>query len=378
MMQPRPAPNCVRRWSCGARSSSKWRIEKWCPHACADRSNKRQTVQRCSRDQTTPDHSRYCRRQCSRQNDDHARARKHPRRQLRHARLHRRLSQIRPEGTRGARHHGAASRGQLHGRDRAAPGASALRSADPQAGVRPRHRHPCPTRVCPATPVRHRRGPVGLYHPNHAAVLRCQSLSCPAGRDAEAVENQARYDQARLHHRAGAQGTRGPGSRLARLYPPPEGVSPQEAGRNLNVRLVLRPTIPHPDLSYLVDSNHPDSGVRLILGRDDGRPVDFLEIDGDVAAQHATELENAIWQHLPDLRPVAEDQIGNYLDRAEKKHSAPHAVTQLLITYHLLRKYSDLSQLPFAPPVAALSRLGSMPTPLSLSELGTVINTGSK
>ena len=154
----------------------------------------------------------------------------------------------------------------------------------------------------------------------------------------------------------------------------PEGVSPAEAGGNLNVRLVLRPTIPHPDLSYLVDSNHPDSGVRLKLGRDEGRPVDFLEIDGDVASQHATELEDAIWQHLPDLRPVGDDQIGNYLDRAEKKHSSPLAVTQLLITYHLLRKYTDLTQLPFAPPVAALSRLGSMPTPLSLSELGAVIS----
>jgi len=38
-----------------------------------------------------------------------------------------------------------------------------------------------------------------------------------------------------------------------------------------------------------------------------------------------------------------------------------------LITYHLLRKYSDLTQLPFAPPVAALSRIGSIPTPLSSS-----------
>ncbi len=66
MMQPRPAQNCVRRWNCGARSSSESRIEKWCAHACADRSNKCQTVQRCSRDQTTPDHSRYRRRQCSR------------------------------------------------------------------------------------------------------------------------------------------------------------------------------------------------------------------------------------------------------------------------------------------------------------------------
>jgi phosphoribulokinase len=147
----------------------------------------------------------------------------------------------------------------------------------------------------------------------------------------------------------------------------PEGIPPEQAGRNLNVQLVLRPTVPHPDLSYLVDSNHPDSGVRLKLGRDDGRPVDFLEIDGDVAEQHACELEDAIWQHIPDLRPVNDDQIGNYLDRTEKKHSSPLAVTQLLITYHLLRKYSDVSQLPFAPPVAALSRIGSIPTPLSSS-----------
>jgi phosphoribulokinase len=154
----------------------------------------------------------------------------------------------------------------------------------------------------------------------------------------------------------------------------PEGIPPEQAGQNLDVQLVLRPTVPHPDLSYLVDSNHPDSGVRLKLGRDDGRPVDFLEIDGDVAEQHASELEDAIWQHLPDLRPVNDDQIGNYLDRSEKKHSSPLAVTQLLITYHLLRKYSDVSQLPFAPPVAALSRLGSMPTTLSSSRLEAVIS----
>ena len=62
---------------------------------------------------------------------------------------------------------------------------------------------------------------------------------------------------------------------------PPEGVSPERAGPNLNVRLVLRPTIPHPDLSYLLESpNHSDSGVRLLLGRDEGKPCDFLEIDG--------------------------------------------------------------------------------------------------
>ncbi|HWI59586.1 MAG TPA: phosphoribulokinase, partial [Bacillota bacterium] len=79
---------------------------------------------------------------------------------------------------------------------------------------------------------------------------------------------------------------------------PPAGASPESPGERLNVRLVLRPTIPHPDLTYLVDIDE-NTGVRLLLGRDTGRPVDFLEIDGDVATQHASELENAIWQHLP-------------------------------------------------------------------------------
>ncbi len=140
---------------------------------------------------------------------------------------------------------------------------------------------------------------------------------------------------------------------------PPEGVPPEEAGPHLNARLVLRPTIPHPDLSYLVDdAQKPASGIRLELGRDNGRPVDFLEIEGNVTGEQAIRLEDAIWQHLPDLRPVREDQFGGYQDRMEVRHSHPLALTQLLLTYHLLRKYSDIAKLPFAAPVAALSRLG--------------------
>jgi phosphoribulokinase len=143
-------------------------------------------------------------------------------------------------------------------------------------------------------------------------------------------------------------------------FHPDEGTEPEKAGPNLNVQLVLRPTIPHPDLTYLIDGTHHNStDIRLQLGRDGGRPVDFLEIAGDVSVGNATRLEDAIWQHLPDLRPVREDQFGDYQDRTEVKHSHPLALSQLLITYHLLRKYNNLSQMPFAPPVAALSRLQS-------------------
>jgi phosphoribulokinase len=138
---------------------------------------------------------------------------------------------------------------------------------------------------------------------------------------------------------------------------PPNGTPLEAAGPNLNVRLVLRPTIPHPDLTYLCANG--TSGIRLELGRDDSRPVDFLEISGDVDAEHAAELEEKIWQHLPDLRPLNDSQFGEYLDGSEVRHSHPLALSQLLLTYHMLRKYGDVAAIPFAPPVAALSRLQS-------------------
>ncbi len=140
----------------------------------------------------------------------------------------------------------------------------------------------------------------------------------------------------------------------------PDGVRSDQADSHLNVRLVLRPTIPHPDLSYLCEQDQT-SGIRLALGRDCGRPVDFLEVDGNVSREHAAELEETIWKHLPDLRPLRADQFGDYAYGTEVRHSDPLALTQLLITYHLLRAYSKDAPIPFARPIAALSRLGSVP-----------------
>jgi phosphoribulokinase len=146
---------------------------------------------------------------------------------------------------------------------------------------------------------------------------------------------------------------------VVRFYPD----STQRDDSHLNVHLVLRPTIPHPDLSYLFDRDRKACcGVRLELGRDGGRPVDFLEIDGNVSRERANELEFQIWKHLPDLRPLSGDQFGQYVDRGDMRHSDPLALTQLLITYHLLRAYNGEAAQRFARPVAALSRLNSMPT----------------
>jgi phosphoribulokinase len=138
---------------------------------------------------------------------------------------------------------------------------------------------------------------------------------------------------------------------------PPEGLDPEESGSELDVRLTLRPTIPHPDLSYLLEDPGTGDGMRLKFGRDGGLPVDFLEIDGNVSHRQARRMEQAIWQHMPEMEPVTDAEFGEYQDERGEQYSDPLALTQLLIAYHLLRKHKDLSHLPFAAPVAALSRL---------------------
>jgi phosphoribulokinase len=146
---------------------------------------------------------------------------------------------------------------------------------------------------------------------------------------------------------------------VVRFYPPATEIDDiDEIEEHLSVRLILRPTIPHPDLSYLFDTTPAtEPGIRLELGRDDRRPVDILDIYGNVSPQQAQRLAQAIWQHLPDLEPLSADQFGHFYDNSKKRHSDPLALTQLLLTYHLLRQYSDGLSVPFARPVASFSRM---------------------
>ena len=149
---------------------------------------------------------------------------------------------------------------------------------------------------------------------------------------------------------------------------PPDGVAPEEAGApERAAALAANDLAPRPELP---DHGAPGPDWRAVrLGRDGGHPVDFLEIDGHVTPEHAAELEEAIWEHLPDLHPLGAEEFGDYQDRAEVRHSDPLAIAQLLLTYHLLRQHSHQPP-PFAPPVAAISRMHSAPV-TALAESGT-------
>ncbi|HEY9652834.1 MAG TPA: phosphoribulokinase, partial [Coleofasciculaceae cyanobacterium] len=129
------------------------------------------------------------------------------------------------------------------------------------------------------------------------------------------------------------------------FYPPDTTDEPSEqSDLLLNVRLVLRPTIPHPDFTRILNPSrsHLNSAIRLELDRDMGKPVDVLEIDGHATSEQVKELERVLCDDLPYLGRFCSlegnQDIGKVTGTTgETLQSYPLALTQLLITYHMLK-----------------------------------------
>jgi len=126
------------------------------------------------------------------------------------------------------------------------------------------------------------------------------------------------------------------------FYPPDE--KSEESDLLLNVRLVLRPTIPHPDFTIILNPSrsHLSSAIRLELDRDMGKPVDVLEIDGHATSEQVKELERMMCNEIPYLGQFCSlegnQDIGKVIGTTgEILQSYPLALTQLLITYHMLK-----------------------------------------
>ncbi|TAE52435.1 MAG: phosphoribulokinase [Nostocales cyanobacterium] len=125
------------------------------------------------------------------------------------------------------------------------------------------------------------------------------------------------------------------------FYPPQE--DEKESSGHLNVRLVLRPTIPHPDFTQIIaDNSNSDSAIRLGLGRDMGKPVDVLEVDGHATLEQVNNIEHIMCNDMPYLKNVCDREINPELGKiagttGETLQSYPLALTQLIITYHMLK-----------------------------------------
>jgi len=118
-------------------------------------------------------------------------------------------------------------------------------------------------------------------------------------------------------------------------FPDPLSRPDQNDDAHLNVRLTLHGTLHHPDLSQIIDEDQSGC-VRSTLGREGGRAVEYLEIDGSIPDEPARALERGILDHLDECGAASPADLGLYSDsRVEQSH--PLALTQLLLVYHLLR-----------------------------------------
>ena len=100
----------------------------------------------------------------------------------------------------------------------------------------------------------------------------------------------------------------------------------------LSATLLLRPTIPHPDLSSILEGV-PEDALHLKMVRDEGnRPVDALHVHSYAPREIAQQVERAIWSELHEPGPVP-TTLGSLGDSAR---SEPLALTQLLLLYHLV------------------------------------------
>ena len=133
---------------------------------------------------------------------------------------------------------------------------------------------------------------------------------------------------------------------IVSFYPPDEETS-QNDNPLLNANLILRPTIPHPELSTILSDRGSDLGeaIRLGLSRDMGKPVDILEIDGHANMEQVRELEKIMCSEVPYLGKFCSLEGNQELGKltgttGETLQSYPLALTQLMITYHMLKAAS--------------------------------------
>ena len=103
----------------------------------------------------------------------------------------------------------------------------------------------------------------------------------------------------------------------------------------LSAKLILRPTIDHPELHTILGDD-TNEAMHLTLSRaDDGKPVDAVHIHSYAKPEITKRVEEAIWEQLGTGTPLP-DSLGR-LDPDSDTRDEPLALTQLLLLYHLIQ-----------------------------------------
>jgi len=105
----------------------------------------------------------------------------------------------------------------------------------------------------------------------------------------------------------------------------------------LDAEVVLRDTLPHPDLAPLVDDT--DDGPRLERGERDL----LLRIPGDIDPDHAALLEEAVWERMSFASHLRVRQLGEFTVGTDLLRSESLALVQVILLYHLVSARAALA-----------------------------------
>ena len=119
------------------------------------------------------------------------------------------------------------------------------------------------------------------------------------------------------------------------FFPPPDYARTRDNTR-LNVRITLSHPVPLPNLPDLVapGSAQGDPCIQLDRGAEG---VDVLEIDGNMNEGTCTAIEDRMWEHMPSARHLRSSRLGRFVDGTVTRRSNALAVTQLVLTYYLVK-----------------------------------------
>jgi phosphoribulokinase len=106
-----------------------------------------------------------------------------------------------------------------------------------------------------------------------------------------------------------------------------EGDRPESQA--VDAELLLRDSLPHPDLAPLVGGDH---GITI----DEGDSERRVNIAGDIEPAQAAEIEEAIWEKLHFASHLRSERLGEFTVGDDVHRSESLAVVQLLILYHVV------------------------------------------
>ncbi len=104
-----------------------------------------------------------------------------------------------------------------------------------------------------------------------------------------------------------------------------------EDQEHLDCKLTLMDSLPHPDLTGVIDADDPDG---ILLTEREGALE--LYVPGRIPAERATQIEEAIWERMHFAQHLREQRLGEFTIGTDLHRSDSLAVVQLVILYHLV------------------------------------------